>query len=70
MPSRRARSGRLSTRWEASKEKLKHFGESTPMKRPGQPNEVAPSFLFIAREDASYISGQVLHPNGGTVVNG
>ncbi|TCM14404.1 NAD(P)-dependent dehydrogenase (short-subunit alcohol dehydrogenase family) [Novosphingobium sp. PhB165] len=54
----------------ASKEKLEHFGESTPMGRPGQPNEVAPSFLFLACEDASYMSGQVLHPNGGTVVNG
>ncbi|HEV7257750.1 MAG TPA: SDR family oxidoreductase [Bosea sp. (in: a-proteobacteria)] len=54
----------------ASPEKLKHFGEGTPMKRPGQPNEVAPSFLFLACEDASYISGQVLHPNGGTIVNG
>ena len=54
----------------ASKEKLKHFGESTPMGRPGQPNEVAPSFLFLACDDASYMSGQVLHPNGGTIVNG
>jgi NAD(P)-dependent dehydrogenase (short-subunit alcohol dehydrogenase family) len=54
----------------ASPEKLEHFGESTPMKRPGQPNEVAPSFLFLACEDSSYMSGQVLHPNGGTIVNG
>ena len=54
----------------ASEEKLAHFGESTPMGRPGQPNEVAPSFLFLACEDASYMSGQVLHPNGGTIVNG
>jgi NAD(P)-dependent dehydrogenase (short-subunit alcohol dehydrogenase family) len=54
----------------ASEEKLEHFGESTPMGRPGQPNEVAPSFLFLACEDASYMSGQVLHPNGGTIVNG
>jgi NAD(P)-dependent dehydrogenase (short-subunit alcohol dehydrogenase family) len=53
----------------ASPEKLEHFGESTPMGRPGQPNEVAPAFLFLACEDASYMSGQVLHPNGGTVVN-
>lgn len=52
----------------ASKEKLAHFGESTPMGRPGQPNEVAPSFLFLACEDSSYMSGQVLHPNGGTIV--
>jgi len=54
----------------ASEEKLAHFGESTPMGRPGQPNEVAPSFLFLACEDASYMSGQVLHPNGGTIING
>jgi NAD(P)-dependent dehydrogenase (short-subunit alcohol dehydrogenase family) len=52
----------------ASKEKLKTFGEDTPMGRPGQPNEVAPSFLFLACEDSSYMSGQVLHPNGGTIV--
>ena len=54
----------------ASPEKLEHFGESTPMGRPGQPNEVAPAFLFLACDDASYMSGQVLHPNGGTIVNG
>jgi NAD(P)-dependent dehydrogenase (short-subunit alcohol dehydrogenase family) len=54
----------------ASPEKLEHFGEGTPMGRPGQPNEVAPAFLFLACEDASYMSGQVLHPNGGTIVNG
>ena len=54
----------------ASKEKLEHFGEGTPMGRPGQPNEVAPAFLFLACEDSSYMSGQVLHPNGGKIVNG
>jgi len=52
----------------ASEEKLEHFGEDTPMGRPGQPNEVAPAFLFLACEDSSYMSGQVLHPNGGTIV--
>ena len=51
-------------------EKIPDFGKNTPMGRPGQPNEVAPSFLFLACEDASYMSGQVLHPNGGTIVNG
>ncbi len=51
-------------------EKIKDFGKDTPMGRPGQPNEVAPAFLFLACEDSSYMSGQVLHPNGGTVVNG
>ena len=54
----------------ASPEKLATFGADTPMGRPGQPNEVAPAFLFLACEDASYMSGQVLHPNGGTIVNG
>jgi NAD(P)-dependent dehydrogenase (short-subunit alcohol dehydrogenase family) len=50
-------------------EKIKDFGKDTPMGRPGQPNEVAPSFLFLACEDSRYMSGQVLHPNGGTIVN-
>jgi NAD(P)-dependent dehydrogenase (short-subunit alcohol dehydrogenase family) len=54
----------------ADPEKVKNFGKDTPMGRPGQPNEVAPAFLFLACEDSSYMSGQVLHPNGGTVVNG
>ena len=49
-------------------EKMKTFGENTPMGRPGQPNEVAPSFLFLACDDSRYMSGQVLHPNGGTIV--
>jgi NAD(P)-dependent dehydrogenase (short-subunit alcohol dehydrogenase family) len=51
-------------------EEMKDFGKNTPMGRPGQPNEVAPSFLFLACEDGSYMSGQVLHPNGGVIVNG
>jgi len=51
-------------------EKIPEFGKDVPMGRPGQPNEVAPSFLFLACEDSSYMAGQVLHPNGGTVVNG
>ena len=46
-------------------EKIPEFGKDTPMKRPGQPNEVAPSFLFLACDDASYMTGQVLHPDGG-----
>ncbi len=47
------------------KGKLPEFGKDTPMGRPGQPNEVAPSFLFLACDDASYMTGQVLHPDGG-----
>ena len=54
----------------SSEEKMEHFGEGTPMGRAGEPNEVAPAFLFLACEDSSYMSGQVLHPNGGIVVNG
>ncbi|HET6941864.1 MAG TPA: SDR family oxidoreductase [Sphingomicrobium sp.] len=50
-------------------EKIPEFGKSTPMKRPGQPNEVAPSFLFLACEDSSYMTGQVLHPDGGNTTS-
>jgi NAD(P)-dependent dehydrogenase (short-subunit alcohol dehydrogenase family) len=46
-------------------EKIPEFGKKTPMGRPGQPNEVAPSFLFLACEDSSYMTAQVLHPDGG-----
>jgi NAD(P)-dependent dehydrogenase (short-subunit alcohol dehydrogenase family) len=51
------------------KEDLREFGKDTPMGRPGQPNEVAPSFLFLACEDASYVTGQVLHPDGGSTTS-
>jgi len=51
-----------------SGEAVENFGKQVPMQRPGQPMEVAPSFVFLASEDASYITGQVLHPNGGVVV--
>ncbi len=60
----------LNPRGGAPADKVASFGESTPMKRPGEPNEVAPCFLFLACDDSSYMSGQVLHPNGGTIVNG
>jgi len=60
----------LNPRGGAPAKKVATFGEDTPMKRPGEPNEVAPSFLFLACDDSSYMSGQVLHPNGGTIVNG
>ena len=46
------------------------FGSDTPMKRAGQPKEVATCYVFLASDDASYIAGQTLHPNGGAVVNG
>lgn len=46
------------------------FGSDVPMARAGEPEEVAPSFVFLASDDSSYITGQVLHPNGGELVNG
>lgn len=46
------------------------FGKQVPMNRPGQPFEVATCYVFLAAKDAAYISGQVLHPNGGVVVAG
>jgi NAD(P)-dependent dehydrogenase (short-subunit alcohol dehydrogenase family) len=51
-------------------EDVESFGADTPMKRPGQPYEVAAAVIFLASDDASYISGQTIHVNGGTVVNG
>lgn len=50
--------------------KVSEFGSDAPMGRAGQPEEVAPSFVFLASDDSSYITGQVLHPNGGEIVNG
>jgi NAD(P)-dependent dehydrogenase (short-subunit alcohol dehydrogenase family) len=52
-----------------SAEEVAEFGKDVPMKRPGQPCEVAPAYVFLASDDASYITGQVLHPNGGTIIN-
>src|SRR5437588_4145898 len=49
--------------------KVAEHGASSPMERAGQPNEVAPCYVFLASEDASYMTGQVLHPNGGSVLN-
>ncbi|MCW3113823.1 MAG: family NAD(P)-dependent oxidoreductase [Segetibacter sp.] len=48
---------------------LDEFGQEVPMKRAGQPAEVAPSFVFLASEDSSYFTGQCLHPNGGYILN-
>jgi NAD(P)-dependent dehydrogenase (short-subunit alcohol dehydrogenase family) len=50
-------------------EKIKTWKSEAQMGRPGQPCEVATCYVFLACEDSSYISGQTLHPNGGTVVN-
>jgi NAD(P)-dependent dehydrogenase (short-subunit alcohol dehydrogenase family) len=53
-----------------SKDKVAKFGSDVPMKRAGEPEEVAPCYVFLASEDSSYITGQVLHPNGGEIING
>jgi NAD(P)-dependent dehydrogenase (short-subunit alcohol dehydrogenase family) len=52
------------------KEKVEQFGSDVPLGRPGQPEEVAPAYVFLASDDASYMTGQVLHPNGGEIING
>lgn len=51
-------------------EKVKEFGKNTAMGRAGEPDEVATCYVFLASDDASYMTGQVLHPNGGRIVNG
>lgn len=51
-------------------DKVEDFGSDQPLGRAGQPDEVAPSYIFLASTDASYMTGQVLHPNGGEIVNG
>jgi NAD(P)-dependent dehydrogenase (short-subunit alcohol dehydrogenase family) len=51
-------------------EKVAEFGKEVPMQRAGQPEEVASCYVFLASNDASYMAGQILHPNGGTVING
>ncbi|AKG21944.1 SDR family oxidoreductase [Calothrix sp. 336/3] len=51
-------------------EKITKHGSNVPMQRVGQPDEVAPCYVFLASDDSSYIAGQILHPNGGKIVNG
>jgi NAD(P)-dependent dehydrogenase (short-subunit alcohol dehydrogenase family) len=51
-------------------ERIKNFGNETAMKRAGQPSELGPAYVFLASDDASFITGQVIHVNGGEVVNG
>ncbi|MBM6617108.1 SDR family oxidoreductase [Bacillus suaedaesalsae] len=46
------------------------FGSNSPMKRPGQPYELAPSYVYLASDNSSYMTGQMLHINGGTIING
>lgn len=53
-----------------TEEQVAKFGSDTPMKRPGQPEELAPAYVFLACDDSSYMSGQILHINGGQIING
>lgn len=53
-----------------TEDKVSNFGANAPMKRPGQPQELGPAYVYLASEDASYITGQMIHINGGTIVNG
>ncbi len=53
-----------------SSDEITNFGKKTPMERPGQPDEVAPCYVFLASQECSYMTGQVLHPNGGEIING
>jgi NAD(P)-dependent dehydrogenase (short-subunit alcohol dehydrogenase family) len=50
-------------------EKVERFGGDVPMQRPGEPGEIAPAFVFLASDDSSYFAGQMLHPNGGEIIN-
>jgi NAD(P)-dependent dehydrogenase (short-subunit alcohol dehydrogenase family) len=51
-------------------EMVEKFGKDVPLERPGQPEEVAPCYVFLASDDSSYMTGQILHPNGGKIING
>jgi NAD(P)-dependent dehydrogenase (short-subunit alcohol dehydrogenase family) len=50
--------------------RVAQHGSDVPLKRAGEPSEVAPGYLFLACDDSSYMTGQVLHPNGGEIING
>lgn len=50
-------------------EKVEKFGKDTPLGRPAQPVEIAPSYVFLASREGSFFTGQVLHPNGGSIIN-
>lgn len=54
----------------AGMENTEDFGSKTPMKRPGQPSELGPAYVFLASEDSSYVAGQTIHINGGMIVGG
>ena len=50
--------------------KVSEFGHQVPLKRPAQPSEIAPAYVFLASQASSYMTGQVIHPNGGEIING
>jgi len=50
--------------------KVSEFGSQVPLKRPAQPSEIAPAYVFLASQASSYMTGQVIHPNGGEIING
>ncbi|WP_312497125.1 SDR family oxidoreductase, partial [Anaerosporobacter sp.] len=52
------------------KSKVENFGNNTPLKRPGQPVELAEAYVFLASDGSTYMTGQTIHINGGTIVNG
>src|SRR5690625_4012699 len=53
----------------SSFDQVKNFGKNTPLRKAGQPSEVAPAYVFLASQDSSYITGQFIHVNGGEIVN-
>lgn len=50
-------------------DKVAEFGNQVPMKRPGQPSEIGPAYVYLASEESSYMSGQTMHLNGGVILN-
>ncbi|MFO0753150.1 MAG: SDR family oxidoreductase [Thermodesulfovibrionales bacterium] len=70
MPLRRAPSGPPLIPASFPADKVAEFGGNVPLGRAGQPEEVASCYVFLAAEDSSYMTGQVLHPNGGEGING
>lgn len=50
--------------------KVSEFGSNVPMKRPGEPYELAPAYVYLASNDSTYVTGQVIHVNGGVIVGG
>ena len=53
-----------------SEDQVTNFGTNTPLGRAGQPFELAPGYVYLASNDSSYVSGQIIHINGGKIVNG